>query len=150
MHLTTIYLDSQNEIALTTNPIYHSWNKQIDIQYHFIHDIIQFKHIQLAYVSMDDIPIDVLTKSLPTTKHYHCLNKIGMTIIPPDFQLFPTIKSNFSMSSLNTTRTGQTNFPIVPYIQALMAYVGGFFSNPIHRFIQKTTRTNMIFCYDQN
>jgi hypothetical protein len=52
-----------------------------------------------------------------------------MTIIPRDFQLFPTIESKFSMSSLNTTRTGQINFHIVPCIQALMAYVGGFFKS---------------------
>jgi hypothetical protein len=69
MHLTTIYSESQNAIALTTNPKYHSWNKQTNTQYHSIHDTIQFKHIQLPYISMDDIPIDVLTKSLPTTKH---------------------------------------------------------------------------------
>ncbi len=49
-----------------------------------------------------------------------------MTIIPPDFQLFLAIKSKFSMSLLNTTKTSQTNLPIVPCIQALMAYVGGF------------------------
>jgi hypothetical protein len=30
------------------------------------------------------------------------------------------------MSLLNTTKTNQTNLPIVPCIQALMAYVGGF------------------------
>jgi hypothetical protein len=88
MHLTIIYSDSQNAIALTSNPKYHSWNKQTNIQYHFIHDTNQFKHIQLAYVSIDDIPIDVLTKSLLTIKHYHCLNKLGMTIIPPIFNYF--------------------------------------------------------------
>jgi hypothetical protein len=129
MHLTTIYSNNQNAIALTTNLKYHSWNKQTNTQYHFIHDKIQFKHIQLAYVSIDDIPIDVLTKSLLTTKHYHCLNKLGMIIIPPDFQLFPAIESIFLMSLFNTTRTNQTNLPIVPCIQALMAYVGGFFKS---------------------
>jgi hypothetical protein len=95
MHLTTIYLDSQNAIALITSLKYHSSNKQTNTQYHFIHDIIQFKRTQLTYVSIDGTPIDVLTKSLPTTKHYDCLNKLKMTIIPPDFQLFLTIESNF-------------------------------------------------------
>jgi hypothetical protein len=83
----------------------------------------------LAYVSIDDIPIDVLTKSLLNIKHYHFLNKLGMTIIPPDFQLFPAMESIFSMSLVNTTRTNQTNLPFVPCIQALMAYVGGFFKS---------------------
>ncbi len=88
-----------------------------------IHDVVQFHHIQLEYVSTKDMPTDVFTKSLFIAKHYHCLQKIGMVIIPPDFQLFLAIES--SMSLLDTTGTSQTELPTIPHIQAFMAHVEG-------------------------
>jgi len=123
MHTPKIYLDSQSIIALTANPKYHSQSKDVDTQYHFIHEVVQFHHIQLEYVSIEDMPTDVFTKSLFIAKHYHCLQKIGMVIIPPDFQLFITIES--SMSLLDTTGISQTQFPTIPHIQAFMAHVEG-------------------------
>jgi hypothetical protein len=69
------------------------------------------------------MPTDVFTKSLFIAKHYHCLQKIGMVIIPPDFQLFLAIEP--SMSLLDTTGTSQTQLPTIPHIQAFMAHVEG-------------------------
>jgi len=97
VHTPKVYLDTQNIIALTANPKYNSQSKHVDTQYHFIHEIVQFHHIQLEYVSIEDMPTNIFIKSLLITKHYHCLQKIGMVVTPFDFQLFLAIESLVSL-----------------------------------------------------
>ena len=38
-----IYRDSQSEIFLAKYPAYHSKAKHIDVQYHFVRDMIEYK-----------------------------------------------------------------------------------------------------------
>jgi hypothetical protein len=127
VHTPKIYLNSQSIIVLIANPKYHSQSKHVDTQYHFIREVVQFHHIQLEYASIEDMPTNVFTKSLLKAKYYHCLQKIGMVVIPSDFQLFIAIKS--SMSLFDTIGTSQTQLPTVPHIQAFMVHVEGFFKS---------------------
>jgi hypothetical protein len=124
VHTPKVYLDSQNIIALTANPKYNFQSKHVDTQYHFIHEIVQFHHIQLEYVSIEDMPTYIFTKSLFITKHYHCLQKIGMVVTPFGFQLFLAIESLVFL--FDTIETSQTQLPTVPHIQAFMVHVEGF------------------------
>ncbi len=124
MHTPKVYLDTQNIIALTANPKYNSQSKHVDTQYHFIHEIVQFHHIQLEYVSIEDMPTNIFTKFLLITKHYHCLQKIGMVVTQLDFQSFLAIKSLVFL--FDTIGTSQTQLPTVPHIQAFMVHVEGF------------------------
>jgi hypothetical protein len=39
--------DSQSAIFLVKNPAYHSKTKNIDVQYHFVRDIIESKKVLL-------------------------------------------------------------------------------------------------------
>eukprot|EP00253_Pinus_taeda_P014965 PITA_14965 len=57
-----IYCDNQSAIFLVKNPAYHSKTKHIDVQYHFVRDMIEDKEVLL--VKMDTLKniIDALTK----------------------------------------------------------------------------------------
>jgi CobQ-like glutamine amidotransferase family enzyme len=63
-----IYGDNQNAIALTKNPQFHARIKHIDIQTHFIREKVTEGFIDLAYVSIDQMIADDLTKSLVRDK----------------------------------------------------------------------------------
>jgi hypothetical protein len=53
---------------MTENPVFHDRSKNIDIQYHYIHDMVHRGAIKLQYVSMDEQVVDTLTKPLSRVK----------------------------------------------------------------------------------
>jgi hypothetical protein len=59
-----IYENNQNAIALIKNSQFHARIKYIDIQIHFIREKVIEEFIDLAYVSIDQMITDDLTKSL--------------------------------------------------------------------------------------
>ena len=56
--------DNQSAIDLSKNPEYHARNKHIDIQNHYVREIIQSGQVSLKYVSTKNNIADVLTKPL--------------------------------------------------------------------------------------
>ena len=42
--------DSQSVISLAKNPAYHSKKKHIDVRYHFMRDMIEYKKVSLVKV----------------------------------------------------------------------------------------------------
>jgi hypothetical protein len=63
-----IYENNQNAIFLIKNSQFHARIKHIDIQTHFIREKVIEEFIDLAYVSIDQMIIDDLTKSLIRNK----------------------------------------------------------------------------------
>jgi hypothetical protein len=56
--------DSQSEIFLAKNPIYHSKTKHIDVQYHFVRDMVEEKKVLLEKVETLKNVADTLTNSV--------------------------------------------------------------------------------------
>ncbi len=63
-----IYENNQNVIVLIKNSQFHARTKHIDIQIHFIKEKVIEEFIDLAYVSIDQMIADDLTKSLVKDK----------------------------------------------------------------------------------
>jgi hypothetical protein len=63
-----IECDSQSAIFLAKNPAYHSKTKHIDVQYHFLRDMIEEMKVSLMKVDTLKNVIDSLTKSVSTEK----------------------------------------------------------------------------------
>jgi hypothetical protein len=63
-----IYENNQSAIILIKNSQFHSRIKHIDIQIHFIREKVIEEFIDLAYVSIDQMIVDDLTKSLVRDK----------------------------------------------------------------------------------
>ena len=59
---------NQSCVQMSVNHVFHDKSKHIEIQYHFIHDMLQKGPIELQYVPTDDENIDVHTKPLPRMK----------------------------------------------------------------------------------
>ena len=70
--------DNQGSIALAKNPVFHDHSKHINIQHHFIHDLIKEGRIHLNYVPTNDVVADLLTKALPHPAHGLFSKAIGL------------------------------------------------------------------------
>jgi hypothetical protein len=64
--------DSQSAIFLAKNPSYHSKTKHIDVQYHFVRDMVEGKKVLLEKVDTLKNVADSLTKSMITEKFSWC------------------------------------------------------------------------------
>jgi hypothetical protein len=58
--------------------VFHDESKHIEIQYHFIHDMMQRGAINIQYVGTDEHVVDVLTNPLSRIKFDHFRDKIGI------------------------------------------------------------------------
>ena len=76
-----MHCDSQSAIHLARNQnIFHRRSKHIDIKYNFIWDEVEHKRVGLKKIDTKENPVDMMTKSLPTTKFDLCVNLIGLAL----------------------------------------------------------------------
>ena len=50
------------------------------VQHHLIRDTLKNNELKIAHLSIDDLPANVLTKGLPTSKHQKCMVLLGLSI----------------------------------------------------------------------
>eukprot|EP00253_Pinus_taeda_P028459 PITA_28459 len=60
--------DNESEIFLAKNPAYHSKTKNIDVQYHFVRDMIEYRKVLLVKVDTLENTADALTKFVSSKK----------------------------------------------------------------------------------
>jgi hypothetical protein len=60
--------DSQSAIFLAKNPTYHSKTNHIDVQYHFVRDMVEEKKVLLEKVDTLKNVVDSLTKFVRAQK----------------------------------------------------------------------------------
>ena len=78
MEATVILCDNQSCIKMTENLVFHDNSKHIEIQYHYICDMVQRGAIKLQYVSTDEQVADVLTKPLSRVNFEHFRDRLGI------------------------------------------------------------------------
>eukprot|EP00253_Pinus_taeda_P005608 PITA_05608 len=71
--------DSQSAIFLAKNPAYHSEEKHIDVQYHFVRDMIEDKKVLLVKLDTLKNTADALTKSVSSEKFSWCRETMGVS-----------------------------------------------------------------------
>ena len=62
-HLT-IYCDNIGAINISKNPVQHSRTKHIEIQHHFIRELVKDGTLILEFIHTDDQNVDLFTKPL--------------------------------------------------------------------------------------
>ncbi|KAJ0813187.1 putative RNA-directed DNA polymerase [Helianthus annuus] len=61
----TLLCDNKSALFLSQNPISHKRAKHIDLDYHFIRELVAAGHLHTKFISMDQQVADIFTKSLP-------------------------------------------------------------------------------------
>jgi hypothetical protein len=56
---------------MTENPVFHDKSKHMEIQYHYIHDMVQRGAIKIQYASMNEQVANVLTEPLSRVNFEH-------------------------------------------------------------------------------
>jgi hypothetical protein len=76
-----IDFDSQSAMFMAKNPTYHSKTKHIDIQYHFVRDMVEENKVLL--IKMDTLKnvADSLTKYVSTEKLSWCIGSTGIVAL---------------------------------------------------------------------
>ena len=70
--------DSQSAIFLPKNPVYHAKTKDIDVQYHFVKDMVEDKKVLLEKVDTLKNVADSLMKYVSTEKLSWCREYMGI------------------------------------------------------------------------
>jgi hypothetical protein len=73
-----ILFDKHSFIKMMKNPVFHDKSKHIEIQYHYIHYMVQRGAVKLQYVGTDEQVADVLTKPLSRVKFENFQDKLGV------------------------------------------------------------------------
>ena len=74
---TMIHSNNWIYVLLSMNLVFHDKSKHIEIQYHYICDMVQRGAIHLQYVSTDNQTVDILTKPLPRAKFVYFCDQLG-------------------------------------------------------------------------
>jgi hypothetical protein len=61
---TQLICDNQSAIQMTKNPVFHKKTNRIDIQYHFVRDLVQQGVIEIMYCRTKEQIADIFTKAL--------------------------------------------------------------------------------------
>ena len=61
---TVLNCDNQSCITIAKNPVFHARMKHIEIQYHFVRDMIVSEEVKIIYYPMTENYTDIFTKAL--------------------------------------------------------------------------------------
>ena len=64
-HLSQLNGDNQGALTLAWNPEYHARTKHIDIQRHFVRELVTAEKVHLEYCPTSEMIADIMTKALP-------------------------------------------------------------------------------------
>ena len=73
-----VYCDSQSALHLAHNPVFHERSKYIEVDLHFIRDVILDGTVVATHVGTASQLADILTKPLGKLQFDHLLRKLGI------------------------------------------------------------------------
>ena len=75
---TILHCDNEGAIKLAYNPEFHARTKHIDIQGHFVREVVSSKVMDIEWLASKDMPADGLTKPLAKPAFERFRDLIGM------------------------------------------------------------------------
>jgi hypothetical protein len=73
-----IHCDNTSAINISKNLVQHSRTKHIDIQHHFIRDLVESKEVALIFIPTENQLADILTKPLDGSRFESLRKAIGV------------------------------------------------------------------------
>ncbi|XP_017183840.1 uncharacterized mitochondrial protein AtMg00810-like [Malus domestica] len=77
----SLYCDNLSTLALSSNPVFHSKIKHLDIDYHFVREKIQKGDLTVHYIPTDNQVADVFTKGLHSPIFLKHCRRLGLGIM---------------------------------------------------------------------
>lgn len=70
--------DNTAAISMAKNPVFHQWQKHIDVQFHFVREEIESGRMAISYTKTEHQIADILTKPL-TRERFIGLKRLILT-----------------------------------------------------------------------
>jgi hypothetical protein len=77
-HATRILGDNQGALRLVANPEFHSRSKHIDVQHHYVRELLENGTISVDYIQTSEMAADCLTKPLKKVQLRANLEMLGL------------------------------------------------------------------------
>ena len=75
----TVHSDNQGAIALAKNPEHHRRTKHIDIQHHYVRELVSAGTVVMPHIGTEEMVADALTKALAAERHTELTRRMGVT-----------------------------------------------------------------------
>ncbi|GKC09525.1 retrovirus-related pol polyprotein from transposon TNT 1-94 [Tanacetum coccineum] len=75
---------AQAAIAISCNPVHHSYTKHIDVRYHFIKEQVEKGIVELFFVGIEYQLADLFTKALLEDRFKYLVRRLDMRCLTPD------------------------------------------------------------------
>nr|GEV37829.1 copia protein [Tanacetum cinerariifolium] len=82
--LTAVYCDNVSAVYMSANPVQHQCTKHIEIDIHFVRDMVKAGHVRVLHVSSRFQYADIFTKGLPSALFEDF--RSSLSVYPPPAQ----------------------------------------------------------------
>jgi hypothetical protein len=77
-----LWCDNIGATYLTANPLFHARTKHIEIDFHFVRDLVSSKTVSVQFISSKDQVADTFTKPLPTAQFISLRANLNVRDLP--------------------------------------------------------------------